>query len=368
MAESAHPTFSSQAEFATSQPKEGSPETEFLQKPDRFFERKFFNRRLRFPDGSEHEMWSFEDDQSGRGFPAPLIRVTEGEMVHVHLKSSKGPHTIHWHGVEPDPRNDGVGHTSFEVTGGYTYQWRAQVGAPGNPNLGSAGSYFYHCHVNTVLHVQMGMVGPMIIDPTVHPDYPVPVGARRPFVDGPLYDIATEASLVPYALDPRWHELGHAAGLSGEDVGLNRFEPKHFFLLGGALAGPGRTGDVWSPTQLLANVVDNGHPTLLRILNLNYFPTRIRFTDAKGKPVVIAELISHDGRAFRDTSSKTGPSPLPRDLGHRIMASQMAFGSAERYEMLLHPRRKGTYMIHVDWIHWATRKILATRSIPLVAA
>src|SRR3954449_12359454 len=181
------PELHTQVEFSTGMPHEGSPVTEFRQTPDRTFLRKFFNRTLRFPDGLETEIWSFEDERSGRVLPAPALRAREGEIVHVRLEPSKRVHTIHHHGMEPDPRNDGVGHSSFEVTGSYTYQWKPQVGAPGNPNVGSAGSYFYHCHVNTVLHVQMGMAGALIVDPK--PDSTVPAGARRPFVDGPLYDI-----------------------------------------------------------------------------------------------------------------------------------------------------------------------------------
>lgn len=365
-----HPTFSSQAEFATNQPKEGSPETEFRQTPDRTFERQFFNRELRFPDGSEHEMWSFRDEDGRRGFPAPLIRVTEGEIVHVELKPSKGPHTLHWHGIEPDPRNDGVGHTSFEVSGGYTYQWRAEEGVPGDPNQGAAGSYFYHCHVNTVLHVQMGMVGPVIIDPIVHPDYPLEPGARRPFVDGPLYDIETETALIPYSLDPRWHEMHHAEGLSGEDAGLNRFEPEHFFTLGGELnTGPGEDEEVWALRQVRANVAGSGRrPTLLRVLNLNYFPVRARFTTEAGVPLQMAELLSHDGRAYRDTSSQTGVSPPIRDKdNNRLMTSILAFGSAERYDMLLHPPRAGRYLVHIDWLHWVGNRLLHTEAIPIVA-
>lgn len=362
-----HELFSTQAAFASNQPKQGSPATEFRQRPDKTFVRKFYNRRLRFPDGAEFEIWSFEDERSGRRFPAPLIRVTEGDVVHVKLEPSKRSHTIHHHGMEPDPRNDGVGHTSFEVTGSYTYQWLPQVGVPGDINRGAAGSYFYHCHVNTVLHVQMGMAGVLIVDPVVHPDFPVPSGARRSFVDGPVYDVATENLLVPYAVDPRWHELSHAAGLSGEDVRLNRFEPRNFYLLGGALAGPTSRGDVQSPTQLQVNVEGNRHPSLLRVLNLNYFPTRLTWTGPDGRPARIAELIAHDGRPFRDTSNPTAPSLPIGEAGSDLMTDRLAFGAAERYDMLIRPPVAGTYIARVDWLHWVTGKVLGTRTIPVIA-
>ena len=362
-----HDPFPSQAAFAANQPHEGSPVTEFREAPDKEFLRKFYSRRLRFPDGNEHDIWSFEDESSGRRFPAPLIRVTEGDAVHVRLEASKRVHTIHHHGMEPDPRNDGVGHTSFEVTGSYTYQWQPDAGEPGNPNQGAGGTYFYHCHVNTVLHVQMGMAGPLIVDPVVHPDFPVPPGARRSFVDGPLYDVATEALLAPYAVDPRWHELSHAAGLSGEDVGLNRFDPKFFYVLGGPLAGPRPTADVLAPTQLRVNTPDTGHPTLLRMVDLNYFPSRAVFTDASGRPARMAELIAHDGRPFRDTSSPGAPSPPVRDAGHPLLTDAIAFGAAERYDVLLHPPSAGTFVVSIQFLHWATGRVLATRSVPLLA-
>ena len=366
-----HHSYRSQVEFATNQPKDSNPVTEFRGTPDRRFLREFYSRELEFPDGSAHEMWSFEDESSGRSFPAPLLRMTEGELVHLELKSSKRVHTIHLHGMEPDPRNDGVGHTSFEITGRYTYQWRPAPGTPGDPNHGAAGSYFYHCHVNTVLHVQMGMVGPMIIDPVVHPDHPVPPGTRRPFVDGPPYDIDSELMLVPYSLDPRWHELSHAAGVSGEDVGLNRFDPKHFFVLGGRLAGGQPVDQVWSAGQLRANA--SGFPTLLRVLNLNYVPTRVRFTtaDSARSPVPMAELIAHDGRALRDTRDPVGVSRLPRDLGNKMATSALMFGAAERYDMLLAPPAPGEYLIHFDWFDWVdagNRRVLATRTLPLTAS
>jgi hypothetical protein len=213
----------------------------------------------------------------------------------------------------------------------------------------------------------MGMAGVLLVDPVVHPDFPVPPGARRSFVDGPLYDIATENLLAPFAVDPRWHELNHAAGLSGEDVGLNRFEPKNFYLLGGALNGPPSTADVQSPRQLFVNVEGSGHPSLLRVLNLNYFPVRMTFTGPDGKRAPIAEVIAHDGQAFRDTSNPDGPSVPVRDAGNPLISDVLAFGAAERYDMLLHPPTPGTYTAHVDFLQWVTLEVLATRSVPVIA-
>ena len=363
MAVCTHETFSSQVRFATNQPKDG-PETPLRQQPTKAFGRKFFNARLRFPDGVEHEIWSFEDERSGRGFPAPLIRVTEGDVVHATISPGKGPHTLHWHGIEPDPHNDGVGHTSFEVSGSYTYQFTPALGQAGNANTGSAGTYFYHCHVNTPLHVQMGMFGPLVVDP--RPDAALPATSRRAFVDGPEYDVASETLLVPYSVDPRWHTMNHSAGLSGEDVGLHRFDPKHFYLLGGQLAQPPRGDRVWSLQGLRAVPVGAGAPTLLRVNNANYFPTRLRFTDANGAPAPIAQVISHDGRPYRDTSDPNGPSPPVR-----ITTDRLAFGAAERYDVLVQPSAPGEYRLHVDWYHWVPLtglRPLATRSVPVHCA
>ena len=367
MSEPTHELFPSQVSFSSEQPHEGSPKTQFRRAPDREMDFKFFNDKMTFNDGREFEIWTFESETSGRVFPAPLVRLTEGELFHGTVSPSKGPHTIHWHGIEPDPRNDGVGHTSFEVSGHYTYQWEPQTGRPGDPNVGTAGTYFYHCHVNTALHVQMGMFGVLVIDPVVHPDFPVTPGARRAFVDGPEYDIDTETVLAPYSVDPRWHELNHAAGLSGEDVGLDRFEPTRFYFLGGELArGPAGEGP-WELSTIRANAAGSPRkPTLLRLINSSYFPQDIRFTDAAGIPVAM-ELIGHDGRPFRDTSKARGDSPPVRDTGQPLLTSFINFGAAERYDVLLRPPSPGTYRLTVAERHWITNRIIDTTVIPVMA-
>lgn len=88
-------------------------------------------------------------------WPGPTIRVPRGVIFHCETQG-KGPppHTIHWHGLEPTPMNDGVGHCSMEI-GQYTYQLQ--------PNF--IGTYFYHCHRNTVQHFEFGLYGMFLVEP-----------------------------------------------------------------------------------------------------------------------------------------------------------------------------------------------------------
>jgi len=88
-------------------------------------------------------------------FPGPTYRIPRGAVFHGEtLGHGPPPHTIHWHGIEPTPMNDGVGHCSMEI-GHYVYQWQ--------PNF--IGFYFYHCHRNTVQHFEFGLYGALLIDP-----------------------------------------------------------------------------------------------------------------------------------------------------------------------------------------------------------
>ncbi|OGP69753.1 MAG: hypothetical protein A2Y80_03900 [Deltaproteobacteria bacterium RBG_13_58_19] len=88
-------------------------------------------------------------------YPGGTIRVPRGVIYHCQTQGhGPPPHTIHWHGIEPTPMNDGVGHCSMEI-GDYLYQWQ--------PNF--IGTYFYHCHRNTVQHFEFGLFGMLLIEP-----------------------------------------------------------------------------------------------------------------------------------------------------------------------------------------------------------
>lgn len=92
---------------------------------------------------------------TGDEFPSATMRMPRGVVFHC-ITDGKGPppHTIHWHGFEPTTINDGVGHCSMEI-GRYNYQWQ--------PNY--IGSYFAHCHRNTVQHFEFGLYFLILIEP-----------------------------------------------------------------------------------------------------------------------------------------------------------------------------------------------------------
>ena len=118
-----------------------------------------------------------------------------------------------------------------------------------------------------------------------------------------------------------------------------------------------------------ANVVKEGvAPTLVRMVSVDYFPTRMRFLDSKGKPADIAELIAHDGRPFWNTPDPDGPAVHPSLAGRPLLTSIVKTGAAEKFDFLLRPPAKGQYTIAIDFLHWITGKVLATRTVTVDAS
>lgn len=253
--------------------------------------------------------------------PNPMMRVRQGQIVHTSLNIWL-PHTIHHHGIETDDFNDGVGHYSFDVLGSYTYQWKAS----------SAGTYFYHCHLNTVLHAEMGMYGPLIIDP--------PTGPGTPFVGGPAYDV--EAIWAVDEIDTTWHCLPWNAALCGGDAGLNDFNPDVFIING--------KGDADTPTHpSVAVKATKGQRILIRYIQAGYVPHRVTFegVDSGLGPI---KVLAEDGRplAVEETLPKSGGK------------STTVMTSAERKDFYVIPTATGSYRVQVEFLHWISGKVLGT--------
>ena len=91
--------------------------------------------------------------------PGPTIRVKEGDKIRIILSNdSSGEHTMHIHGQAKPVNMDGVpylGQKPVKKGESYTYEF----------NVKDIGTSWYHCHVDSQHHVDMGMYGAFIVEP-----------------------------------------------------------------------------------------------------------------------------------------------------------------------------------------------------------
>jgi hypothetical protein len=164
-------------------------------------------------DGKPVMFFTFRDTDNpatiNGNYPAATIRMPRGVVYHGRTQGhGPPPHTIHWHGIEPTPINDGVGHCSMEL-GAYTYQWQ--------PNF--TGTYFCHCHRNTVQHFEFGLFGLLIIDPpdayfATENDPSIPIGAGE---DGARRVACNLPRIAPFSQFPEFEGGDPVIGVANGD-------------------------------------------------------------------------------------------------------------------------------------------------------
>ncbi|MDA0912921.1 MAG: multicopper oxidase domain-containing protein [Bacteroidetes bacterium] len=151
------------------------------------------------PDGTPIPIWGYGWVSDGFiTLPAPLLSYTEGQSVQLNFTNpSPESHTIHLHGLDVDQANDGVPGTSFLVTTGgqTTYEFTANY----------PGTFLYHCHVTTTLHLTMGMYGMVLV---TRPDLTLFEGGPSYAQDVPLLfsDLEIETNLDPVGSYP-FHDI-----------------------------------------------------------------------------------------------------------------------------------------------------------------
>jgi FtsP/CotA-like multicopper oxidase with cupredoxin domain len=123
----------------------------------------------------EVPVWGFSESETGPfRMPGPTLRATVGDEVRITFQNLQDmQHTIHWHGVHLPWDQDGVPFISQEpVAGGdsFTYEFLAQP----------PGTHWYHCHVDAVHHIDMGMYGTLVFE---DPEDPWRVGGPNGVTD-----------------------------------------------------------------------------------------------------------------------------------------------------------------------------------------
>jgi len=143
--------------------------------------------------------------------PSPVIRVEQGDTIWIQLENTHYfPHTIHLHGIDhpwvdsSGEGNDGVPQTSdkFVLPGqSKTYEIRPRV----------PGSFVYHCHVQTHVHLAMGLVGMFVVEEN-RPNnwvqtFNVGAGQVRHPSKAILEDYDSEYDLHYHAMDKELHSI-----------------------------------------------------------------------------------------------------------------------------------------------------------------
>ncbi len=143
--------------------------------------------------------------------PSPVIRVEQGDTVWIQLENSHYfPHTIHLHGVDhpfidtKGEGNDGVPQSSDKfVLPGQSKTYEIQPRVPG--------TFVYHCHVQTHVHLAMGLVGMFIVEEN-RPNnwvqtFNVGAGQVRHPSKAILEEYDSEYDLHYHAMDKQLHEV-----------------------------------------------------------------------------------------------------------------------------------------------------------------
>ena len=280
------------------------------------------NGRITFSDGTSVRTWYFGNGFNGdRQWGGPIIECTEGNIAEITLNSGM-PHTIHLHGLDVDQANDGVPSTS-----GYVGRPMGNFGrVDGYTSLGTsytytfpvpeAGTYQYHCHVDTVLHYEMSMHGTIIVRPAS--------GSLTTIWDGgPSFDREYVWQLG--TVDPTWHN----ENVSG--AGTVRYIPKYFLING--VDGSNLLND-----STVAISASAGQTVLIRVNQTSYQPAVIKLG---GLPF---DVVASDGRPL--------PAPLTK--------TSLYIAPGERYDILLPMPSSGTYYATIDFYDIKGRNVIGT--------
>ena len=241
-------------------------------------------------DGSTTQYWGY-GVVNGNGshtmsLPGPLLEINKGDTVVLNFfNDSPEDHTIHLHGLDVSQANDGVPTTSFAVHSqqSTTYTFIAN----------HEGTFLYHCHVLTTLHLTMGMYGMIVVS-----NYP---DSTKLFNGGPSFN--KEFRFLTSDMDLNWNNNT----LSIPPMYLFK---SNYFLING------QSGNQFYSNPQYEIIANEGDSILLRLGNIAYSKVKFIFP-----PQLNAKAYLSDGRV------------LPQSFS----CDTLEVNAGERYSVLLTP-------------------------------
>ncbi|MEM7481695.1 MAG: multicopper oxidase family protein [Acidobacteriota bacterium] len=293
------------------------------------------NGSQQMADGTNIGTWYFREG-TGLGFngdrtiPSPVIELTEGQNAAITLTSNR-PHSIHLHGLDVNQANDGVPTTSGYVATSVPMDGFGRV--QGYTRLNSpftyafvapqAGSYMYHCHIDTALHMERGMAGMIIVRP---PDG----NTEEVWAGGPTFD--KEYIWHLHTIDSSWHTV------QVSDTTLNRYRPDYFLI-------NGKNGSQIDTDPATAITAAAGDRVLIRAINVGYQPALVKFGGLS------FDVVSSDGRPLASTLTAL---------------TELWVTSGERYDIILTMPAATDVTASVEYWNVRMAAILGTATAPVV--
>lgn len=255
--------------------------------------------------------------------PGPTLTYFEGDSVELKLRnmSQGAPHTIHLHGLDVDQQNDGVPHLSFDVGHNETKSYFFKAPHPG--------TYLYHCHVTSALHVQAGMYGLLIVKPNT--------GINETWDGGYTYD--SEYAWMTSEIDLAWHEdsiINHPYDTMSMEFHLPDYNPEYFLVNGRSEQQLAEDG--------ISIIASANEVVLLRLANIGYYGNTYRF------PMHLnARIISSDGRPLPEIEFSDSLTILP----------------GERYQVLLQSTYEFEDDIEIEYFNLNTISTTNSQLVPV---
>jgi FtsP/CotA-like multicopper oxidase with cupredoxin domain len=251
-------------------------------------------------DGATIYMWGYAPDGGTMQIPGPTLIVNEGEVITVTLSNDLNePVSIFF-----------PGQTDVTATGGSPGLLAQEAAASGGSvvyefTASAPGTYQYHSGSNTALHVEMGLVGALIVNPAT---------AGQAY-DDPKTAFDEEYLFVFSEIDPAIHEAAEA----GLPVDMTTRDPK-YWLLNGRTAPDCLFPDgiPWLPSQpygALA-ITSPGHNVLIRAVGAGSDIHPMHYHGANYR------VIARDGRMHESEPGVSGADAGEEDNTMNIAAGQ----------------------------------------------
>ena len=270
------------------------------------------NGVLELPDGALTNFWGYGLNGGPLTFPAPLLEFNYGDTVNIRVQNpSPESHTIHLHGLDVDQANDGVPQTSFFIPFGGIGSYSFVADEPG--------TFLYHCHVTTTLHLTMGMYGMLVVK------YP----GDLLFQNGPHYE--EEYHFLASDLEVRINDEPM------QSLPFHLIYPDHFMVNG--LAGSQIEMD--TTMQIVAEA---GQNIALRLGSMAY--SKVKFIFPSGSNAMVH---MSDGR------------PLPTSY----LVNELEVYPGERFTVVMSPNSNMQGDIEVQYFNMRNKEFLASNFIPV---